>query len=168
MQKARRHPDESRLRPLVGIRFQVLFHSLSRVLFTFPSRYCYTIGHMRVFSLTRWSWQIQTEFLVLRPTWVGYKRVLWFSVTGLSPSMAEPFLIPSPNHRIFDSPEKLQFFQVSSRYTAATKLADMTLRRFRLFPVRSPLLRESLLFSIPPGTEMVHFPGFTSSPYIFR
>ena len=25
--------------------------------------------------------------------------------------------------------------------------------------VRSPLLAESLLFSLPPGTEMVHFPG---------
>ena len=25
---------------------------------------------------------------------------------------------------------------------------------------RSPLLSESLLFSFPPGTEMVHFPGF--------
>src|SRR5215470_2397049 len=32
--------------------------------------------------------------------------------------------------------------------------------RFRLFRVRSPLLSESLLFSFPPGTEMVHFPGF--------
>src|SRR3954469_2743489 len=31
---------------------------------------------------------------------------------------------------------------------------------FRLFRVRSPLLSESLLFSLPPGTEMVHFPGF--------
>ena len=31
---------------------------------------------------------------------------------------------------------------------------------FRLFPVRSPLLRESLLFSFPPGTEMFQFPGF--------
>ena len=31
---------------------------------------------------------------------------------------------------------------------------------FRLFRVRSPLLAESLLFSFPPGTEMVHFPGF--------
>jgi hypothetical protein len=28
--------------------------------------------------------------------------------------------------------------------------------------VRSPLLAESLLFSIPPGTEMVHFPGLSS------
>ena len=31
---------------------------------------------------------------------------------------------------------------------------------FGLFRVRSPLLAESLLFSFPPGTEMVHFPGF--------
>ena len=31
--------------------------------------------------------------------------------------------------------------------------------RFRLFPVRSPLLRESLLFSFPPGTQMFQFPG---------
>jgi hypothetical protein len=30
MQKARRHPDESRLRLLVSIRFQVLFHSPNR------------------------------------------------------------------------------------------------------------------------------------------
>src|SRR6266498_3481598 len=31
---------------------------------------------------------------------------------------------------------------------------------FRLFRVRSPLLAESLLFSLPLGTEMVHFPRF--------
>ena len=31
---------------------------------------------------------------------------------------------------------------------------------FGLFRVRSPLLSESRLFSFPPGTEMVHFPGF--------
>ena len=30
---------------LVGTRFQVLFHSPPGVLFTFPSRYCSTIGH---------------------------------------------------------------------------------------------------------------------------
>ena len=31
--------------------------------------------------------------------------------------------------------------------------------RFRLVPVRSPLLRESRLISFPPGTEMFQFPG---------
>ena len=32
--------------------------------------------------------------------------------------------------------------------------------RFGLFRVRSPLLAESLLFSLPVGTEMFHFPTF--------
>ena len=35
--------------------------------------------------------------------------------------------------------------------------------RFGLFRVRSPLLTESLLFSLPRGTEMVHFPRFAPS-----
>ena len=34
--------------------------------------------------------------------------------------------------------------------------------RFRLFPVRSPLLRESIFLSTPPGTEMFHFPGYSA------
>ena len=36
-------------------------------------------------------------------------------------------------------------------------------RRFGLFRVRSPLLAESLLFSSPGGTEMVHFPPLPST-----
>ena len=36
----------------------------------------------------------------------------------------------------------------------------LTYRRFGLFPVRSPLLGKSRLLSLPPGTKMVHFPGF--------
>src|SRR5579862_2282457 len=35
-------------------------------------------------------------------------------------------------------------------------------RWFGLFRVRSPLLAESLLFSLPVGTEMVHFPTLSS------
>src|SRR5262245_49791929 len=35
-------------------------------------------------------------------------------------------------------------------------------RGFGLFRVRSPLLAESLLFSLPVGTEMVHFPTLSS------
>ena len=37
--------------------------------------------------------------------------------------------------------------------------------RFRLLPVRSPLLGESRLISSPPGTEMFHFPGLSPSRY---
>ena len=40
-------------------------------------------------------------------------------------------------------------------------------RRFGLFRVRSPLLAESLLFSCPGGTEMVHFPPLPSIAYVF-
>ena len=40
-------------------------------------------------------------------------------------------------------------------------------RRFGLFRVRSPLLTESLLFSFPAGTEMVHFPALSSTAYGF-
>ena len=36
-----------------------------------------------------------------------------------------------------------------------------------LIPVRSPLLRESQLISVPKGTEMFHFPSFASHTYVF-
>ena len=40
-------------------------------------------------------------------------------------------------------------------------------KRFRLVHVRSPLLAESLLIYIPPGTKMFQFPGFAlNSLYI--
>jgi hypothetical protein len=39
-------------------------------------------------------------------------------------------------------------------------LPDITHAWFSLFRVRSPLLTESLLFSLPVGTEMFHFPTF--------
>ena len=69
MQKARRRPLG--LRPLVNERFQVLFHSPPGVLPTFPSRYWSTIGLPVIFSLAAWSPQIQTGFLVSRPTQVA-------------------------------------------------------------------------------------------------
>ncbi len=71
MQKVRRHPKPANaggLRPFVGNRFQVLLTPLTGVLFTFPSRYLFTIGRHRVFSLTRWPAQIHTGFHVSRAT----------------------------------------------------------------------------------------------------
>jgi hypothetical protein len=89
------------LQLLVNIGFQVLFHSPPGVLFTFPSRYCYTIGHQKVFSLGRWSSQLPTRFLVSRGTPdTGLSSCL--SHTGLSPPMVSPFhaliLLDSKNH----------------------------------------------------------------------
>ena len=49
---------------LVSTRFQVLFHSPPGVFFTFPSRYCSSIGHQVVFRLGGWSPRIPTGFHV--------------------------------------------------------------------------------------------------------
>ena len=70
------------------------------------------------------------------------------SCTGLSPAMAElSSSLPLP------TPE--------SRMPALQPRMVETLR-FGLFPFRSPLLWESRLISLPPGTEMFHFPGLAS------
>ena len=52
----------------MGARFQALFHSPLGVLFTFPSRYSFAIGHGRVFSLGGWSPLLRTGFHVPGPT----------------------------------------------------------------------------------------------------
>src|SRR3972149_8891100 len=90
MQKAR--PQAFPLRDIalglfVGIRFQVLFHSPPGVLFTFPSRYWFTIGRQEYLALDGGPPGFPHE----RPsTWYSGGRT-WRSIaapTGLSPSMA--------------------------------------------------------------------------------
>ena len=71
---------------LVNIGFQVLFHSPPGVLFTFPSRYCSTIGHQVVFSLMGWSPLIHTRFHVPRIT-PDTTSLALLLITGLSPSL---------------------------------------------------------------------------------
>jgi hypothetical protein len=52
IQKARRHPERiNGLRQLGSARFQVYFTPLHGVLFTFPSRYWFTIGHQQYLAL---------------------------------------------------------------------------------------------------------------------
>ena len=48
---------------------------------------------------------------------------------------------------------------VSCSHDAVPQPRGSKLPRFGLSPVRSPLLRGSRLLSLPPGTEMFHFPG---------
>ena len=84
------------------------------------------------------------------PWYSGYRpESAQVSVTGLSPSLAgfsKPVHLPdglvTPYGRSYNPP-----------------VLSKTRPRFGLFRVRSPLLAESLLFSFPPGTEMVHFSG---------
>ena len=67
MQKARRRPNKGSDR-LQTHSFRFCFTPLSEVLFTFPSRYLFTIGLLRVFSLTGWCRQIQRGFHRPPPT----------------------------------------------------------------------------------------------------
>jgi hypothetical protein len=52
-----------------------------------------------------------------------------------------------------------RFGLVSYSHDAVPQPRRSMLRRFGLAPVRSPLLGGSRLLSLPPGTEMFHFPG---------
>ena len=71
---------------LVGTRFQVLFHSPPGVLFTFPSRYCSSIGHQVVFRLGGWSPRLPSGFLVSTGT-LDPAAPSAVSPTGFSPSL---------------------------------------------------------------------------------
>ena len=98
-----------------------------------------TIGHRFVFSLGGWSPQIQPGFLVPRPTRVPlqlrYSRFVYGTLTPYGP----PFQTRSTTLSL--RPRK-----------GPTTPDGFNPTRFRLFPVRSPLLRESHLMSFPPGT----------------
>ena len=62
------------------------FHPPLGVLFTFPSRYSFTIGHLVVLSLGGWSPQLPTGLLVPHGTRVHVHGAAHVSRTGVSPS----------------------------------------------------------------------------------
>ena len=64
------HPHSRVLEAPTACRHPVsgLFHSPLGVLFTFPSRYLFAIGHQGVFRLGGWSPHVQTGFHVSRLT----------------------------------------------------------------------------------------------------
>ncbi len=61
---------------------------------------------------------------------------------------------------IFDSLPNRQIQQNAPTTPERQRLTSITPLWFGLFRVRSPLLTESLMFSLPEGTEMFHFPSF--------
>lgn len=83
-----------------------------------------------------------------------------FSSTGLSPSTAGH---PRPLRltRTFLTVAQLGRTGKNDPTTPhRQRLPAITSTRFSLIRFRSPLLTESLLFSLPAGTEMFHFPAF--------
>jgi hypothetical protein len=110
------------------------------------------IGCQGVFSLRRWSSQIPTGFLVSRGTWVPAPQSKFSFAYGVLT------LSDRPSHAV-----RLKNFFLTLRGDCSLlhagpatpflqRLHPITQVRFRLFRVRSPLLAESLLFSLPRGT----------------
>src|ERR1043166_7255239 len=99
----------------------------------------------------------------------GISRVPWYS--GTCPASQQDFRRPG-SHRLWPIvPDRLTNLLIDNSPALRPDRPSnpgMHACRFRLFRVRSPLLAESLLFSLPAGTEMVHFPALPSWPYGFR
>ena len=110
------------------------------MLFTFPSRYLFTIGRQLVFSLTRWSARIHTRLHLYRVTQEHPRRASVFGYGSLTLYGA----IFHSLHLTFTLPRRGPTTPPASRW-------------FGLFRFRSPLLTESFSLSIPLVTEMFHF-----------
>ena len=115
---------------IVGIWFQIYLTPLKRVLFTFPSRYLFTVGCQLVFSLIQWSGQIHAEFHVHRVTW-DTSRPPPTSLTRLSRSLVDCSKSLSSSLKV---------------HVEVPQPHDNKLSWFRLFRFRSPLLTESRRF----------------------
>ena len=108
------------------------------MLFTFPSQYSFAIGLTGVFSLTGWAPQIHTEFLVLRATQdtaIKLNRYLYGIITLYDMT--------------FQTSSNSDLIQISQSYNPNHASLH---HWFGLMRVRSPLLAQSLLFSLPEGT----------------
>jgi hypothetical protein len=147
------------LRRIVGTWFQVLFHSPPGVLFTFPSRYLSAIGHRGVFRLNGWSRQIHTEFQGFRVTWDDTPEPHAYTYGAIT-LYGATFQWTSTSHEVSYSVHPRQRILNGPTTPPAQRLPAITRTGFSLIRFRSPLLSESLLFSLPVGTEMFHFPTF--------
>ena len=147
------------LRSLVSIRIQVSFTPRQGCFSPFP------LGTLRyrssdMFSLGPWSARIQPEFLVLRPTQGPCSDRLnpfAYGALTLSGWLSQHH---STRLELGNCPRALQCPPARPYYTALRNACRLTRSRFRLFPVRSPLLRVSLRFLLYPATEMFHFADF--------
>ena len=145
--------------------FRYYFTPLTGVLFTFRSRYCFTIGHQGVLSLAGWAPPIHARFHGTGTT----REFLWsrlhfayeaftlfggaFQLLRLCSRFVTPLRIRS-SARVSHDPHD------------ATP-TGLTRRGFRLFPFRSPLLGESMFLFFPAVTEMGQFSAFPTSRYAF-
>ena len=125
--------------------FHVLFNSLFKVLFIFPSRYLFAIGLSPIFSFRRYL----PPFLVCIPKQTDSSKTYHMAFQLIKDGIFTLYDVlfqrtctncPAENASLnYNSPE-----------------GDF---KFELFPLHSPLLGESLLVSFPPLIDMLKFSG---------
>jgi hypothetical protein len=129
--------------------FHVLFNSLSKVLFIFPSRYLFAIGLSPIFSF-RWN---LPPILSCIPKQLDSLRAYH---KALAVRVKDGILT------LYDAPFQETCTRSSADNTSldynsdSQRLPDF---KFELFPLHSQLLGESLLVSFPPLIDMLKFSG---------
>ncbi len=136
--------------PFTSKWFHVLLNSLFKVLFNFPSRYLSSIGLVQVFSL-RWSLPPTLGCIYKQPdskeaTSAGRRKP-----KGLTPAMGKGF---SHKDRVKGSTAQIELLNTTVPSTCRSRGFGAG-----LFPLHSPLLRESWLVSFPPLINMLKFSG---------
>ena len=131
----------------------MLFNSLFRVLFNFPSRYLFAVGLATVFSL-RWSLPPALGCIPKQPDSEKTEprrdggRYRPHTIHGLSLDQKDSGPRTTPGEAVFYTP---QF----------PRPPDGRGFSAGLVPLRSPLLRESWLVSFPPLSNMLKFSGLS-------
>ena len=102
-----------------------------------------------------------------RPTRETTRRVSSVFAYGTITLCGRPSQASSANTEFCNSSAPPQRCSVVPTTPDGQRLRAITPIRFRLFPVRSPLLGKSQLLSFPRGTEMFHSPRLASTDYRF-
>jgi len=138
-----------RSHPFTSKRFHVLLNSLFKVLFNFPSRYLSAIGLVSVFSL-RWSLPPTLGCIPKQPDSKEAPSKDQGRRRGLTPALGKA---PIRGTRTTEDHARL----LLNTTVPVTRLGGGF--GAGLFPLHSPLLRESLLVSFPPLSDMLKFRG---------
>ena len=128
--------------------FHVLFNSLFKVLFIFPSRYLFAIGLSPLFSF-RW-----------------YLPPILDCIPKQSDSLKVYHMDQLLDHRRDCHPlrclvPKDLWLAPLRKHFSKLQLGPKADFKFELFPLHSPLLGESLLVSFPPLNDMLKFSGYS-------
>ena len=169
MQKARGRPASKAygLPLLVDIRFQVLFHSPCRGAFHLSLT---VLVHYRSSAcIEPWKMVLPASDRVSRvPSYSGHRhgRTRTFAY-GAVTRFGRPFQCRSASVCLDDFRCRLGATHRGAHNPGRARIRVLTLGPFGLFPVRSPLLRESHMISAPGGTEMFQFSRCALHGYVF-